>query len=69
MNAAWTWPPPGDPSIGRRIRNLWDMSARLVGGRIHIPRGVRKFRNVDEKNAEDERIVTERIARIRAAKK
>jgi hypothetical protein len=45
------WTRPGDPGLGRRIRSLWEMSARLAPPRA-VPRGVRRFHSIEEANRE-----------------
>jgi hypothetical protein len=56
----------GDPSIAQRIRYLWHFSELLlrpVG--TCIPRGVRKYRSIDEANADRDQWEKERVDRIR----
>ena len=53
------WIAPDDPALAARIRNLWRFSARLVDRRI--PRGLRRFRSIEEANAERERWIADRI--------
>jgi hypothetical protein len=43
------WTRPGDETLGRRIRSLWELSARLAPPR-DVPRGVRRFRSIEEAN-------------------
>jgi hypothetical protein len=58
---------PGDPAIPRKIRYLWDMSERLLSPvGTCIPRGVRKYRSIEEANADRERWEHERVDRLRA---
>lgn len=57
----------GDPAIPRKVRYLWRLSEALLGGvGTCIPRGVRKYRSIEEANADRDRWEDERIARIRA---
>ncbi len=44
------WTHAGDPRLLERIRRLWERARRIVptGG----PRGVRKFRTIEEANAD-----------------
>lgn len=59
----------GDPSIPRAIRQLWTLSEALlwpVG--MCIPRGVRKYRSIEEANADRQRWEQERVDRLRAAR-
>jgi hypothetical protein len=56
------WISADDPSLARRIRRLWQFSARLCDRRI--PRGVRRFRTIEEANADRERWLERRIRRL-----
>jgi hypothetical protein len=57
---------PGDPAIPRAIRHLWQLSEALLGDvGTCVPRGVRKYRSIDEANADQDRWEQERITRIR----
>lgn len=70
MNREQRWLPTGDPSIARKIRYLWRLSEfllRPVG--TCIPRGVRKYRSIEEANADRDRWETERVKRLRAGRK
>jgi hypothetical protein len=56
----------GDPVILRVIRDLWITSERLlwpVG--TCIPRGVRKYRSIEDANADRDRWEQERVDRLR----
>ena len=53
------WLPSGHKDLVRRIKGLWAFSSRLVPRQI--PRGVRKFRSIEEANQEREEWVTRRI--------
>lgn len=66
MNEAWEWLPPGDPGIARQIRYLWGMVGATLGPYLNTPRGVHKFRSIEEKNAFDDYHERERIDRMRA---
>jgi hypothetical protein len=44
------WVDPGDPDLARRIRGLWEFSGRLA--HRETPKGVLKFRSMEEANAE-----------------
>ena len=60
------WLRTGDPEIIRKIRYLWEMSEALlqpVG--LCIPRGVRKYRSIEEANADRDRWETERVQKLR----
>lgn len=66
MNADTEWLPTGHPSIAQQIRYLWSFSEALLGGvGTCIPRGVRKYRTIEEANADRDRWEQERVDRIR----
>lgn len=70
MNLAPRWLPTGDSSIPLKIRYLWRLSEvllRPVG--TCIPRGVRKYRSIEEANADRDRWEQERVDRIRLERK
>ena len=46
------WLSPGDPRLAERIRRWWRTSAMLSP--VVAPRGVRKFRTIEEANADRE---------------
>jgi hypothetical protein len=50
--------------VGQRMRAIFSLT-RLVEP-LGIPRGVHKFRSIDEANAQRDRYERERIGRIRA---
>lgn len=59
----------GDPRIPHALRHLWRLSEALlypVG--TCIPRGVRKYRSIEEANADREAWEQERVDRLRAAR-
>ncbi len=58
------WMDATDPALPGRIRRLWERSRRLAP--LEIPRGLRKFRSIEEANAEREAWVRRRVERIRA---
>ncbi len=53
------WIDTDDPTLSGRIRSVWRFSTRLVDRRI--PRGLRRFRRIEDANAERERWVADRI--------
>lgn len=53
----------GDPALSTRVRDHWARWSKLMP--TAIPRGVRKYRSIEEANADRERWEDERIARIR----
>lgn len=60
------WQSPRSPSLVSHIKALWAFSSRLVPRQI--PRGVRKFRSIEEANREREQWVTRRVQALRAAR-
>jgi hypothetical protein len=56
------WVDRDDPSLTARIRRLWAISSRLVP--LGIPRGVRKFRRIEDANREREAWVQRRVRAI-----
>lgn len=46
------WMSPGDPRLVDRIRRWWRTSALLSP--VELPKGVRKFRSIEEANADRE---------------
>ena len=60
------WCDRNDPRLHVRIATLWAASRRLVARQI--PRGVRKFRSIDEANREREAWVSARVRSLRAAR-
>lgn len=57
----------GDPAIPRKIRYLWQVSEALLAPvGTCIPRGVRKYRSIEEAQADRDRWESERIERLRA---
>jgi hypothetical protein len=64
------WLATGDPSIPDKVRYLWRFSELLlrpVG--TCIPRGVQKFRSIEEANSDRGRWEQERVDRLRAERK
>jgi len=65
MNRENRWLPTGDSSILQKIRYLWRFSELLlrpVG--TCIPRGIRKYRSIEEANADRDRWEKERVDRL-----
>jgi hypothetical protein len=58
------WVDPRDPALPDRMRRLWRFSARLA--RPNLPRGLHRFRSIEEANAERKRRETERVRALRA---
>ena len=57
------WVACDDPALPRRIRALW--SRGDLAGPLNGPRGVRKYRSIEEANAERDAWEDARIHRIR----
>jgi SH3-like domain-containing protein len=57
------WVARDDPSLTARIRRLWAISSRLVP--LGIPRGVRKFRRIEDANRERDAWVERRVRAVR----
>lgn len=60
------WVQPGDPNLGARIRSLWAFAARLAPGAP--PRGLRRFRGVEDAGRERDLWERERVERLRSAR-
>lgn len=58
------WHRPGDPLIGPTLRALWSLSSALAGDCVP-PRGVFKFRSIEEANSHRRSWELERIERLR----
>ena len=55
---------PGDPNLPRRIASLWKSVTEMTP--LDIPRGVRKFRSIEEALEERKRWTSARIAKLAA---
>jgi hypothetical protein len=60
------WTSATDVRLPERLRQLWRFSARLVGS--SPPRGVRRFRTIEEANADRERLIAARVRALIAAR-
>ena len=58
-----SWEYFGDRNISGRLRFV--LSTARLAGPMHIPRGVRKYRSIEESNADRDRWEQERVDRIR----
>ena len=58
------WANTGESDLVSRIKKLWAFSARLTPFRI--PRGVRKFRSIEEANLERDQWIERRVRTLRA---
>jgi hypothetical protein len=58
------WADEADPALPRRIRSLWARAARFA--KPTPSRGVKRFRDIEEANAERDREVAARMKRLRA---
>lgn len=59
-----SWRVDDTAMIGARLRTALGWSR--VAGPLHFPRGVHKYRSIEEMQADRERWENERIARLRA---
>ena len=53
---------PDDPELPRRIGSLWRLATQITP--LQIPRGVRKFRSIEEAQQERRRWTSARIAAL-----
>ena len=53
------WLPTGDPSIPDQMRHLWQLASAF--GPLCIPRGVRKYRSIEDADADRDRWEQERV--------
>jgi hypothetical protein len=60
------WTRADDMHPAERLRRLWRFSARLATSAL--PRGVRRFRSIEEANADRDRHVTARVRALAAAR-
>jgi hypothetical protein len=60
------WQHSSSPDLMSHIKALWAFSTRLVPRQI--PRGVRKFRSIEEANQEREQWVMHRVQALRTAR-
>ncbi|MGH7266799.1 MAG: hypothetical protein ACREMB_18415 [Candidatus Rokuibacteriota bacterium] len=60
------WVARDDPKLAARIRRLWTIASRLVP--LGIPRGIRKFRRIEDANRERDGWVERRVRAIRSAR-
>lgn len=58
------WTDGADPDLPLRIRRLWALSVRLAP--LGVPRGLRKFKTIEEANEEREVWVRRRVRAIRS---
>lgn len=58
---------PDDPKLERVIRWVWGLAAAMAGP-TGAPRGVRKFRSIEEANADRKRWEIERSRRLRTSR-
>ena len=57
------WTTSGDPELPARLRRLWSLAARLTP--LGSPRGVRKFRRIEDANRERDEWVARRVRALR----
>lgn len=58
---------PHDPATFARIRELWELSSRLVPPLF--PPGVQRYRSIEESTAARDRAIIERMRALREARK
>jgi hypothetical protein len=58
------WLKPGDPRLERVTRWVWALAAELAGP-LRLPRGVRKFRTLEEADADREQWEAKRSRSLR----
>jgi hypothetical protein len=61
------WVRPGDPQLVPRIRSLWAFARRLAPGAP--PRGLRRFRTIEEANEERDVWTAQRVRALREARR
>lgn len=61
------WIPPGDPRLVERIRSCWEFASRLAPGAA--PRGLRRFRTIEEANLDREEWTMRRARELREARR
>jgi hypothetical protein len=61
------WIERGDPGLVPRIRSLWAFASRLAPG--VAPRGIRRFRTLEEASRERDSWIELRAHRLRAARR
>lgn len=61
------WLKTGHPDLVPRIRRLWEFARRLAPGAP--PRGLRRFRTIEEANQEREQWTMERVRALREARR
>jgi len=61
------WVERGDPQLARRIRGLWAFAGRLAPG--SAPRGLRRFRTLEEAGRERDAWIELRARSLRAARR
>lgn len=61
------WGGEDDATLWARIRRLWHFTGRLA--RPTVPRGVRRFRTIEEANEERDERVTRRIQDLLAERR
>ena len=58
------WLKPGDPKLERAVKWVWALSAELTAPYVQ-PRGVRKYRTIEEANADRKQWEGERSRTLR----
>lgn len=60
------WCDSDEPDLHRRIARLWATATRLTP--LRIPRGVRRFRAIEDANREREEWVADRVRTLASAR-
>lgn len=60
------WVDRDSPELARRIRSLWAFASRLAP--VQHPRGLWKFRTIEEANRHREEVVRRRVELLREAR-
>jgi hypothetical protein len=61
------WSERGDPKLSARIRSLWAFARRLAPGAA--PRGLRRFRTLEEANRHREEWIERRVRALSEARR
>jgi hypothetical protein len=61
------WVERGDSRLVPRIRSLWAFASRLAPGAA--PRGIRRFKTLEEANCDREAWIESRVRALRAARR
>lgn len=62
------WRDPDDPRLLAVIRSLWRRSRSLAGPPLREP-GVHRYRSIEDANADRDRLLDERVRKIRSSRR